>query len=170
MQQTGCDAIELKTEGTAPVSTVPDAPEPFVPTRPPVLRIGTHPLEDETLTAVEWWSEEATINRAPIVYGWQGAFMIIIGLQCEGWRDDHGRLEILIRDGDWVVASYIDADVALLPLPGGQAASNLFVVTHEWEEYLESPLYLEVVLSNEVSWAQWEGSIVFEEPAESIFD
>ena len=166
----GCDSIELITEEIQPTEASMDSSEWSLPVSALELRIGTHVLGEDTPQAIDWWSEEATINRAPIVYGWQGAFMVIMGLQCDGWNDDHARLEILIRDGDWVVASFIHPKLELLTQPGGRSATNLFVVTHGWEEYLETPLELEVVLSNEVSQAQWRGSILFEGPKESIWD
>ena len=165
----GCAPTEpVGVETSTGVEAIPEIVSEALPQ--PVMRVGHHPLGEEEQGALEWWSEESPSNQAPIVYGWQGAFMIILALECENWPANWAELKVLVQDEDWVVASYIDASLELSESPSGQVATNLFVVTHGWEEYVDVPLALRVELTHPDASVEWSGTLLFEEPEAPVWD
>ena len=126
-----------------------------------VIRIGTHEIGAETIATFLPLDEGSSV---PIVYGPQGAYMVIISLELVDWKETKATISLSTIFEDEVVASLYYPDYPLAQTTDGAYASNLFMLTNNWPEYAATPLILEVSVSGEYGQTQTNLGLSFTSP------
>ena len=158
----GCGEPIVSLEDSTPTAVVTE--EETGTSSQPIQRpmiLGTHALgEDQPDAFVSVESGDGI----PIVYGPQGAYMVILALDLEAWTSPTVTVSVSAVLEDLVVASLYYPDLAISNSLGVGYAANLFVVTNGWEEYVDRELSLEVIVESENEFGEVNLPVTFQEP------
>ena len=124
------------------------------------IAVGTHALGEEEQTS---FIPVDSGDSIPIVYGPQGAYMVILALELDEWTSPEVTISVSIFSDGAVVASLFYPDLSVAGTP--PYAPNLFVITNGWEEYTEQEITLEVLVSGEQESGEVSFPITLLEPA-----
>ena len=129
------------------------------------LIVGTHPLGEDAPAAFEPVEPGESI---PIVYGPQGAYMVILALDLGAWTSPQATISVsAVWEGN-VVASLFYPDLNVVEEDGVLYAPNLFVITNGWEEYIEQEIRLEVRVEGSDEFGELILPVIFREPASLV--
>ena len=126
------------------------------------FQVGTHPLGQDQL---ESFAPVDSGESIQVVYGPQGAYMVILALYLEEWTSPKATISVSAIWEDDVVASLFYPDLQVVLNATGAYARNLFVLTNGWENYVGQEIQLEVTVEGEGEWGDMSLTVLFGEPA-----
>ena len=159
----GCGEPAAPLEGSPPNSAVneEETGTSIQPMQRPLV-LGTHALGEDHPDA---FISVQPGDGIPIVYGPQGAYMVILALELEAWASSTVTVSVSAILNGLVVASLYYPDLAISNSLGQGYAANLFVVTNGWEEYVDRELSIEVFVESENEFGEVNQPVTFQEPA-----
>lgn len=128
-----------------------------------IVQLGTHDLGESN---AEGWRSLEDEDSLPIVYGPQGAYMVILSLRADKWASINGTISVSLVFQDETVASlyYPDASVETNTEDEGVYIWNLFVLTNGWDAYAEEDVNIQVEMLGAGEFATDEITIRIETP------
>ena len=165
----GCDQATLHEESDT-VVTPPETIRAFHNraslTANESLQVGTHQMGEEAYA--DFMSLEDG-SHLPIVYGPQGAYMVILAVQLPHWAEAKVTISISTHFEGAVVASLFYPDLSVEKTDEGVYVGNLFMLTNNWESYTERPLLVEMRCLGQQTSRQTDLVLFFTPPQKSVF-